>query len=67
MHFETLDAVRAWGERLRHESRLRWEAHNLCNALCHKLDWRRDPEETARIKRVLTRARARLARRERAA
>lgn len=64
MKFETMDDVRAHYARLRVLVRLRWQANNLCNALCHKLDWRHDPEDVARLNHALTRARARLARRE---
>jgi hypothetical protein len=40
------------------------EARDLCNALCHMLDWERTPEDRHRIMRVLIRARIRLERRE---
>jgi len=53
-----------WYREQQRKARLRVEAYHLCNALCHKLDWRLAPEREARIRRVLERARARLARRE---
>lgn len=64
MTFKTMDDVEAWYVRQQKLARLRWQANNLCNALCHKLDWRRDPQDVERISRILSRARARLTRRE---
>lgn len=52
-----------WHEQKMRRVRLTWQAHNLCNALCHKLyDW--TPDDPARLERILVKARARLARRE---
>jgi len=64
MEFRTMAVVEVWYERQRELSYLRWEARNLCNALCHKLDWKRERQVVERINRILARARVRLARRE---
>jgi hypothetical protein len=65
MQFTTMVDVDAYREQQARARHLSWQAHNLCNTLCDKLyNWRPEPERAARLERVLTRARIRLARRE---
>jgi hypothetical protein len=64
MTLKTMADVEARYARIRELSHLRLEAHHLCNALCHKLDWRHEPQDVVRINHALARARSRLARRE---
>lgn len=53
-----------WYVRKAWAAHLHIQAHDLCNVLCDKLyNWR--PEDPAHLERVLGKARARLARRER--
>lgn len=67
MEFKSMDDVHAHYARLRTRIHLSVQAHDLCNTLCDKLyNWYPEPERAARLERVLARARARLARRERA-
>jgi hypothetical protein len=54
----------AWCKRQSELSRLRWEAEQLCVALCQLLTWKHDAERTMRLTRALIRARERAARRE---
>lgn len=65
MQFKTMADVEAYYRRRVELAHLHVQAHELCNALCHKLDWRHDPERVERLHRVLARARTRLARRAR--
>ncbi len=66
MQFKTMADVEAYHRRQGELRRLHIQANDLCNTLCHKLyDWNPDPERAARLTRVLTQARARLARRDR--
>lgn len=64
MEFKTMADVDAWREQEAKLRRLRWEANELCNVLCGKLDWWHEPEREQRIRHALARARVRLARRE---
>lgn len=64
MQFKTMADVEAHYRRQGELAHLHVQAHNLCNALCHKLDWKRDDKDVRRINRILSRARARLVRRE---
>lgn len=55
-----------WYRQRQRQARLHIEAHNLCNTLCDKLyNWNPEPERAQRLAQVLSKARARLARRER--
>ncbi len=64
MQFKTMADVEAYRRRQGEVIHLRVQARDLCNALCHKLDWKRSDKDVRRINRVLSRARDRLARRE---
>jgi len=64
MKFRIMADVEAWRKRQGELIHLRVQARDLCNALCHKLDWKRDDKDIRRINRVLCHARDRLARRE---
>jgi hypothetical protein len=64
MKFETMADVEAYYTRLGELIHLRVQANDLCNALCHKLDWTHDAQTTHRINCALARARVRLMRRE---
>ena len=64
MQFKTMADVEAWRQRQGRLIHLRVQARDLCNALCHKLDWKRDDKDVRRINRILSRARDRLSRRK---
>lgn len=62
--FHTMAEVHAYRAQQARAQHLWGQALDLCNDLCHKLDWSHAPEREAKIRRCLARARARLARRE---
>lgn len=63
MHFTSMDDVRAYHKRTAVQRHLHHQAWDLCNELCHKLDWTHDTARIARINHALERARTRLERR----
>lgn len=56
-----------WSREQMRRASLHIQAHDLCNVLCDRLyNWNPEPDKAARLARILTKARARLARREHA-